>query len=263
LFLVVNGLIATGYNQILPPTGKVPVPSERLMAQLRDVTNRFTRLSESINEGRARTLAVDASGARDRQSDSKTANPAGTPVVSGAPEDAANRQVVPKGAPSSDDTAVKGIDVSVTRQGVQPETTKNRAPGGVSAEPPAEHPAQPAAPSGAKTGVQRTGVSGAPPDDTPPSTEIDFVAIHAALIADGKVDPARLVKLMKDRQSSTRSEIIDLVYDKEDRAWGTIKSLVNRTNNALLDLPDPVKAMARRLKFKTGDYTVVRVIKPR
>ena len=44
LFMVVNRLIAAGFNGILPPNAKVPLPSDQLMAQLRDVTNRFENL---------------------------------------------------------------------------------------------------------------------------------------------------------------------------------------------------------------------------
>jgi hypothetical protein len=37
---------------------------------------------------------------------------------------------------------------------------------------------------------------------------------------------------------------------------------VNRTNNALIDLDEPMKAMARRLKFKAADLSVIMEIKP-
>jgi hypothetical protein len=55
LFLVVSRLIAAGYNRMLPPTAKVPLPSEQLMAQLRDVTVKFEQLHELINKDRGKS----------------------------------------------------------------------------------------------------------------------------------------------------------------------------------------------------------------
>jgi hypothetical protein len=49
LFAIVNRLIAAGYVGILPPNAKVPLPSEQVMAQLRDVSNRFDQLLQLIN----------------------------------------------------------------------------------------------------------------------------------------------------------------------------------------------------------------------
>ena len=43
LFEAVNRLIAAGYNNILPPDAKAPLPSEQLLAQIIDLTLRFEK----------------------------------------------------------------------------------------------------------------------------------------------------------------------------------------------------------------------------
>jgi hypothetical protein len=67
---------------------------------------------------------------------------------------------------------------------------------------------------------------------------------------------------MANRETATHQEVLDHVYAREEREWGAIKTLANRTNNALLDITGPAEPSARRLRFETGNFTVIRVIKP-
>jgi hypothetical protein len=99
---------------------------------------------------------------------------------------------------------------------------------------------------------------------TPPSIptpQINYETIYAALVNANKLRPARLVKFMADRVTASHAEVLNGVYEGSERAWETIKSLVNRTNNALLDLRGSEQATARRLKFKAADLTVVKIVK--
>jgi hypothetical protein len=65
---------------------------------------------------------------------------------------------------------------------------------------------------------------------------------------------------MKDRTGATHQEILDAVYDREEREWATIKTLVNRTNNKILDAMSKLKISGPRLEFKT-DLRAYRVTK--
>jgi hypothetical protein len=92
--------------------------------------------------------------------------------------------------------------------------------------------------------------------------EIDYEAIVAALLNANRVKPSRLVKLMSDRLAASCEDILEEVCQGDAQTWEAVKSLVNRTNNALHELKGPVEAMARRLKFKAADLTVTKIIKP-
>ena len=97
--------------------------------------------------------------------------------------------------------------------------------------------------------------------DTKPD-DIDYEAIRAALFNVNQINAARLVKTMSGKHTATHSEILNDVYDGSERDWGSVKTMVNRTNNALMALKGPQSAMARRLKFKVADLTVIKTIKP-
>jgi GGDEF domain-containing protein len=108
----------------------------------------------------------------------------------------------------------------------------------------------------------------------PPAPGIDYGAIYTTLLNKDMTKPAQLVKFIGSKAGKTSAtdqkvlvsanhkEILDGVYEGSEKEWSTIKSLVNRTNNALFDLDEPVKAMAQRLKFKTADFSVIMEIKP-
>jgi hypothetical protein len=69
LFAVVMGLIAAGYRDRLPVSGKVAVPSDQLIAQVRDLAERFEQLYALMNvnpaEPIANPVARDGSAAYD------------------------------------------------------------------------------------------------------------------------------------------------------------------------------------------------------
>jgi hypothetical protein len=95
-----------------------------------------------------------------------------------------------------------------------------------------------------------------------PGRGIDYEAVSAALLNSEKVKSSRLVKFMASRSVASQDDICDYVYEKDNKTWTAVKSLVNRTNNDLLDLEGPVGVMARRLKFKAAGHSVTKQVKP-
>lgn len=101
-----------------------------------------------------------------------------------------------------------------------------------------------------------------PPLTPPAPVEIDYDALCVALASGNHMMSVRLVRFMADRATASYVDVLEGVYDGSDRGWGTVKVLVNRTNNRLAALTGPVAMMARRLKFRAADLTVLRIIGP-
>jgi hypothetical protein len=95
-----------------------------------------------------------------------------------------------------------------------------------------------------------------------PGEGIDYGAIAVALLAGNRSLSARLVEHMAGRDASRFDEIIDRVYEGEDKTWGAVRTLVNRTNNSLFDLEGDVRAAARQLRFVVADHVVMKRVKP-
>jgi hypothetical protein len=96
----------------------------------------------------------------------------------------------------------------------------------------------------------------------PPSaaSEIDFEAIAIALAKKNQRGPSKLVSYMSAKQSAQLDYVLYECTNGNTRE--AVKSLVNRTNNELLELKGPLKSMASRLKFRISDALVFRDIKP-
>ncbi len=81
---------------------------------------------------------------------------------------------------------------------------------------------------------------------------VDFDALAEALLRERQVRAASLVKFMKDRSTATFQDVMDKVHGG-DRSEGTIRALVNRTNNLMQD-------QKSRLSFSTKSSQVIRHI---
>jgi hypothetical protein len=90
---------------------------------------------------------------------------------------------------------------------------------------------------------------------------IDEIAIAEALTAKKYHLEAAFVRHFKGRQTSPWLDVIDAVCGHDvERAWETVKTWVNRVNNALLDLKPPC-----RLKFHTSqrEHLVIKDTPPK
>jgi hypothetical protein len=83
---------------------------------------------------------------------------------------------------------------------------------------------------------------------------IDFNALAEALLRNGHMLSSKLVEFMTNRSNVTFQEVMDTVHGNERNAT-TIRTLVNRTNNAL-------HALKSRLRFSTRASKVLRHIDP-
>jgi len=103
--------------------------------------------------------------------------------------------------------------------------------------------ADPGPPGSAKIDSRGTGRSSE-------ATGIDFDALAETLLRNGQALPSELVKFMKDRTIATFQDVMDQVHGGE-RNEGTVRTLCNRTNNALHGLES-------RLRFSTKNCQVIR-----
>ncbi len=123
--------------------------------------------------------------------------------------------------------------------------------GTAASEAPAQRPELAAAPpSGNATAATNSRTSEALAD----RNCIDFDALAETLLRSGKVLTSKLVKFMKNRSTATFQEVMDGVHGGE-RSSEAIRTLVNRTNNAL-------HCLESRLTFSTKDEQVIRDIAP-
>ena len=83
---------------------------------------------------------------------------------------------------------------------------------------------------------------------------IDFESLAEILLRCGDRLPSQLVRFMKDRTVATFQDVMHNVYGG-DRAEGTVRTLINRTNNALNELKS-------RLRFSTKICRVIRHVDP-
>ncbi len=83
---------------------------------------------------------------------------------------------------------------------------------------------------------------------------IDFDALAEALLRRNERNASRLVKVMSSRTMATFQDIVEEVFG-DDRADGTVRTMVNRTNLALQEVKS-------RLHFSTKNSYVIRHIDP-
>jgi hypothetical protein len=67
---------------------------------------------------------------------------------------------------------------------------------------------------------------------------LDEAAVASALLEKGHALEAAFVRHFRNRSSSSWLDVIEAVCPGEEREWGTVKTWVNRVNNALADV-DP------------------------
>jgi hypothetical protein len=91
---------------------------------------------------------------------------------------------------------------------------------------------------------------------TPPAAEVEYdkLADHIGSFY------GKLIRFMKDKTGVTHQEILDAVYEGSEREWPTIKTLVNRTNNKIVESMRVLKIGGPRLHFK-ADQRAYRVTK--
>jgi hypothetical protein len=75
---------------------------------------------------------------------------------------------------------------------------------------------------------------------------LDKGRIAHALLKEGHSLAAAFVRHFQERRSSTWHELVDAICPGDDRDWNTVKTWVNRVNNALIELKPP-----SRLRFRT------------
>jgi hypothetical protein len=100
-------------------------------------------------------------------------------------------------------------------------------------------------------------------EDPPPpiADAIDCDAIADALLQEGKSGPAKLVRFMANRDSAQWSEVAEECC-REEASVAAVKSLRQRTCNALAVVRGPLAQMSRRLQFRFVDYRMVKQIGP-
>jgi hypothetical protein len=93
-------------------------------------------------------------------------------------------------------------------------------------------------------------------ETAPPRT--DFGALAEDLLRSGHGRSSQLVKFMEHRTAASFQDVIDGVFG-DDRSDEAIRSLVNRTNNALHELGSPLKfaTKASQVLKKDGHATAV------